>query len=259
MPCMTEAQCNAGSACMGGICVAPSQALVGMAIEIQPTPGALAHRRLHRADHRHRPQDARRAPEVPMEAVESVKLAFTAGTNAPVPVPASVVYTLASSIPRRPPLMFESVLLSVNDPALLPLPANLSSRARHDQADPTPRRRRDHPAVRVPRADREHADRRHPHRAVRDPGLVARRRRRRARRVRRAGVSERRARQQQAAARQRKLHAHHPGRRGGGRCQRGAGAAFRVAALVQVRAVHPEPADADEQPRPRDGESRGLR
>ena len=67
-------------------------------------------------------------PVFPMADVESVKLAFIDGTNAPVPVPASVVYTVESSIPRRPPLTFESVLLSVNDPAQLPLPTNLSSK-----------------------------------------------------------------------------------------------------------------------------------
>ena len=126
MSCMTEAQCNAGSACMGDL-VAPSQALVGMAIEIQPTPGrSLSAGFTERTIEPLKTPDE--VPRYPMEPVESVKLAFTPGTDAPIPVPASVVYTLESSIPRRPPLMFESVLLSVNDPALLPLPTNLSSK-----------------------------------------------------------------------------------------------------------------------------------
>jgi hypothetical protein len=130
MVCMTDMQCNAGSACMGGICVAPSQALVGMSVEIVPTPGrslSAGFSELSIAP----PDPLRPAGELPiyrMEAVEAVKLAFTGGTGAPVPVPASVVYTLESSIPRRPPLAFESVLVAVDDRPLLPLPTNLSSK-----------------------------------------------------------------------------------------------------------------------------------
>jgi hypothetical protein len=123
MPCMTDPQCGDGSACMGGICVARSKALNSMAVEIRPpTASALTAGVTELVS-----VDLSSLQTLAMEAVESIKLIFNGASNAPVPAPAGVVYTLPSRIPRRPPLTFETVLRVANDPALLPLPVNLSA------------------------------------------------------------------------------------------------------------------------------------
>jgi len=120
MPCATDEQCTPVSACMAGICVAPSAALLDMAIELQPTP----ERSLSAGYTEYVHVDLDRLLYLTTELVPSVELRFTGDT---VPVPAGVLYTLPSSIPGRPPMVFESDLLIASDPALLRLPDKLSS------------------------------------------------------------------------------------------------------------------------------------
>jgi hypothetical protein len=123
MPCVTDEQCNDGSACVSGICVDPSPALVAMAMEILPTPTSAARAGLTELASVN--LSGRVQLELPV--VEAVSLEFIGTTTAPVPIPAGIVYTLPSSIPRRPALTFETDLVDDSNPVLLPLSATLSS------------------------------------------------------------------------------------------------------------------------------------
>jgi hypothetical protein len=122
MPCTTNEQCNGGSACLSGICVDPSPALTALAVEIRPTPTSALTAGLTELA----AVDLSSRVTLAMAEVEAVKLAFVGSTTAPTPVPAAVVYTLPSSIPRRPALTFEADLVDDSRPVLLPLPVTLS-------------------------------------------------------------------------------------------------------------------------------------